>query len=318
MPTATSPTFTTAAAYGGLRRRVVPSPSAHVRLALVEVAGPAHQIEPERDLRISFNIGPGYAIDASGPLGRQQFACRRHSLLVIPPDTAVLHQAGLPKPAGRSYTPVQLATFRISRVLLDECAMALGLRPGGALLAHQVLAGDEVLRGLATALQSDLRDGCPDGPLAVERTASALVARVLSRQSRANTPACATTEAMQRVCRHVDAQLQSPLALHGLAAIAGMSVFHFCRVFRERLGATPHQYILARRMALARRLLWSNGSAQAAPASVVEIALACGFASSSHFAAQFKRCTGQTPLQWRRAAACGGASDPAPGGSGFL
>jgi AraC-like DNA-binding protein len=52
-------------------------------------------------------------------------------------------------------------------------------------------------------------------------------------------------------------------------------------------------------MAQAKKLLWSRGAGNA-PASVVDIALACGFGSSSHFAAQFKRYTGQTPLQWQR------------------
>jgi len=281
-----------------LTREVLPSPSRHVQLALVRVPGPAHQIEPQPYLRLSYNIGPSYVIDAGGPQGRQQFDCRRHSLLVIPPDTTVMHHAGLPKPAGRAYKPVSLATFRISADLLAECAMGLGLRPGRALLEHQVMPGDEVLRGLATALLGDLRAGCPDGAAATERAAAALVGRVLMRQARSGPTA--TAGALSRVQAHIDAHLHTPLALEGLAAIAGMSLFHFARVFRERLGATPHQYILARRMALAKKLLWSRGAGQA-PASVVDIALACGFASSSHFAAQFKRYTGQTPLQWQRA-----------------
>ena len=279
-------------------REVVPSPSRHVQLALVRVPGPTHAIEPQPYLRISLNIGPSYAIDASGPQGRQQFACRRHSLLVIPPDTTVLHHAGLPKPAGRAYTPVQLATFRISRTLLDECAMGLGLQPGRTLLEHQVLAGDDVLRPLALALLSDLRSGCADGAAATERAAAALVGRVLMRQARSGPTA--TADALAQVTAHIDAQLHAPLALESLAAVAGMSLFHFCRVFRERLGATPHQYILSRRIALAKKLLWRRASAGGAAASIVEIALACGFGSSSHFAAQFKRYTGQTPLQWQR------------------
>ncbi|MBI2769462.1 MAG: helix-turn-helix transcriptional regulator [Burkholderiales bacterium] len=279
-------------------REVLASPSRHVQLALVHVPGPAHEIEPQPYLRISYNIGPSYVIDATGPQGRQTFPCRRHSLLVIPPDTTVMHHAGMPKPAGRAYTPVRLATFRISRELLASSAMALGLRAKQAQLEHQVLAGDEVLRSLAAGLLADLRAGCPDGAQATESAATALVCRVLTRQARIGPTA--TAGALARVQQHIDTQLHAPLALEELAALAGMSLFHFCRVFRERLGATPHQYILSRRMEQAKRLLWSRAGDAGAGGSIVDVAMACGFGSSSHFAAQFKRYTGQTPLQWQR------------------
>ena len=281
-----------------IRREVLPSPSRHVQLALVQVPGPSHQIEPQPYLRVSFNIGPSYVIDATGPQGRQTFACRRGSLLVIPPDTTVTHHAGLPKPAGRPYVPVQLATFRISRELVADCAIALGLAPQHAYLEHQVIAPDDVLRSLAQALLGDLRSGCADGAAAAERTATALVARLLVRQRRSGPTA--TAHAIERVKSHIEQKMHEPLALEELAGVAGMSVFHFCRVFRERLGATPHQYILAQRMARAKRLLWERDGTADARASVLDIALACGFTTPSHFAAQFKRHTGLTPLQWAR------------------
>ncbi|RYX91481.1 MAG: AraC family transcriptional regulator [Comamonadaceae bacterium] len=287
-----------------ISRKIVASPSRHVQLALVDVAGPAHEIEPQPYLRISFNIGPGYSIDVSGPEGRSVFHCRRHSLMVIPADTAFVHHTATPRPAGRVHRPARLATFRISGELVQECAIGLGLPPRDAVLRHHVLAGDDVLRGLAQGLLADLQAGCPDGALATERAAAVLVGRVLLRQKRdAANDVALIDDAMTLVAGYIDANLQQPLALEDLAGIAGLSVFHFCRVFRERLGATPHQYILARRMALARRLLWARG--EAARGSVLDVALACGFASPSHFSAQFKRSTGQTPSQWQRSAAGG-------------
>ena len=110
-----------------ITREIIASPSRHVQLALVLAPGPTHIITTESYLRISLNIGPSYTIDVTGPQGRQIFECRRNSLLIIPPDVSVTHHAGRPKPAGRAYVPVKLATFRISRELLDDCAMGLGL-----------------------------------------------------------------------------------------------------------------------------------------------------------------------------------------------
>jgi AraC-like DNA-binding protein len=283
-----------------ITRDILVSPSRHVQLAMVQVPGPAHGITAEPYLRISLNIGPSYTIDATGPQGRQKFECRRHSLMIIPPGISVMHHAGRPKPAGRAYTPVRLATFRISRELLDDCAISLGLHASQARLTHQVMAGDELLRHATQGLLADLRAGCPDGPQATERSASALVTRVLLRQSRADP--CVLTDALATVQQHIDAHLHTPLTLETLALIAGMSRFHFCRVFRDKLGATPHQYILSRRMAQAKRLLWSRHEPQPGSTSMVGIALACGFGSSSHFSAHFKRHTGQTPRQWQHAA----------------
>jgi AraC-like DNA-binding protein len=286
------------ASSGGITREVLPSPSRHVQVALVHVPGPSHDIEAQPYLRISFNIGPSFAIDAEGPRGLQQFTCKRHSLLIIPPDLALTHRAGLPRPAGKPYARVELATFRISRELLADCVLRLGLPPKSARIEHQAIASDEVLRLLAMALYAQLRDGCVDGPHLVEQTASALVTCILKRQARTGPAALAA--AMARVQAHVEANLHRSMDLDELANVAGMSRFHFCRVFRAAQGAAPHQYILAQRIETAKRLLWSPADGMSGTPAILEVALACGFASASHFSSQFKRHVGKTPVEWQR------------------
>ncbi|WP_374667811.1 AraC family transcriptional regulator [Ramlibacter sp.] len=286
-----------------IQREVLPSASRHVVMAAVHVPGPMHEIEPAPYLRISFNIGPSYSFDVSGTGQRGAFVCKRHSLLVIPPDLTVRHDASMPKPVGRAYKPARLATFRLSRELVADCAIELGLPPDRARLRHQVVPADDVLRPLALALHADLRDGNPDGARASERLAMALVGRLLLREH--HQAAGPARRDLDRVRDHIEQHLATELALDDLARVAGMSLFHFCRVFRDTTGITPHRYILARRMEHAKRLLWAGAggagaAAEAHAPSVLEIALACGFASPSHFSAQFKRHTGRTPLQWQR------------------
>ena len=286
------------AARSSIHREVLPSASRHVSLSLALIPGPAYEIEPEPFLRVSFNVGPSYSFDASGPGTHATFAMRHHALMIIPPDTCVAHSTATPRPAGRALKPARLATFRISAALLADSAIALGLPPERARLRHQVVPGDEVLRLLSQALYADLREGHPDGPRATERLAMALVTRLLLReQDHAAGPA---PGGLDKARAHIDAHLGSALRLEDLAAVAGMSLFHFCRVFREATGATPHQYIVGRRMELACRLLWSARLAAGGGPSMLDIAQACGFSSQSHFAAQFRRHTGQTPRQWQR------------------
>jgi AraC-like DNA-binding protein len=282
-----------------LTREVVATPSRHVQLALVHVPGPSHAIEAQPYLRISFNIGPTFAIDVESGERRFQLRSGRHSLMVIPPDLELRHHAALPRPSGRPYVPVQLATFRISRELLAACAMQLGLSHKDAQIEHQVLPNDEVLRPLAQALLAQLRAECPDGPLAAEQIATTLLSCILVRQVRSGPKA--TARAIARVKAHIQARLNTPLALDELAAQAQMSRFHFSRVFHAAQGQTPHQYILAQRIDQAKRLLWSAGRGPLVPApAVLEVALACGFSSASHFSAAFKRLAGMTPQQWQR------------------
>lgn len=286
-----------------IHRQVLPSDSRHVALALVQVPGPTHEIDPAPYLRISFNIGPSYSFDVSGAGPRGAFVCKRHSLLVIPPGSVIRHDANTPRPVGRAYKPARLATFRISRELVADCALELGLPRERAVLRHQVVPADEVLRPLAQALYADLSQRHPDGTRASERLAMALVGRLLLREH--HHAAGAARLGLDRVRDYIDQHLAEELTLEDLARVAGMSLFHFCRVFRDANGITPHRYILARRIDQAKRLLWTGepmgeGKRRSAPMSMTDVALACGFASPSHFATQFKRHTGRTPLQWQR------------------
>ena len=79
-----------------------------------------------------------------------------------------------------------------------------------------------------------------------------------------------------------------------LAAQAGLSKFHFQRLFKSALGVSPSRYHINLRMNLARRLLRETKK------SVVDVALEVGYANPSHFAQLFRRETGLSPSDYRR------------------
>jgi len=101
---------------------------------------------------------------------------------------------------------------------------------------------------------------------------------------------------IRRVCDLIEDELGEDLALETLAAEARMSSWHFLRVFRRETGATPHLYVLQRRLARARRLLEAGD----APA---DVAAATGFSDQSHLTNRFRRTYGVTPAVFRLAAA---------------
>ena len=82
--------------------------------------------------------------------------------------------------------------------------------------------------------------------------------------------------------------------LDKLAAMAGLSRFHFHRLFKRATGYSPSRYHIKLRMNAARRLLRESKR------SVVDVALEIGYTNPSHFAHLFRRDTGLSPSDYRR------------------
>lgn len=99
----------------------------------------------------------------------------------------------------------------------------------------------------------------------------------------------------RQLVEYIDNQLAEPISLGQLAGMCALSEYHFARMFRESFGLPPHQYLLARRLAHARQLLRSTRQ------PLGEIALACGFASASHFTHRFRQAMHGTPGEYRQA-----------------
>lgn len=102
---------------------------------------------------------------------------------------------------------------------------------------------------------------------------------------------------MTRVLDFIEGNIDRPLLLADLAAVAGVSVFHFARTFKDGVGTTPHRYVLERRVARAQALLAGTRL------SLTEVAAACGFANSSHFATAFRRLAAVSPRAYRQRSA---------------
>lgn len=99
-----------------------------------------------------------------------------------------------------------------------------------------------------------------------------------------------------RTALWIDAHAEQPIDLEAAAREAGLSPFHFLRVFARALGVTPHQYLVRARLRRAARLLAEDAG------SVTDIALDVGFADLSNFVRSFHRAAGLSPRQFARLA----------------
>lgn len=93
----------------------------------------------------------------------------------------------------------------------------------------------------------------------------------------------------RRLADYIEQHLGESLGLEELARMASLSEYHFARMFRHSFGLPPHRYVLQRRLLRARELL-RHGDLP-----LGEIALACGFASASHFSNRFRQAFGAAP-----------------------
>ncbi|MDN3680229.1 AraC family transcriptional regulator [Vibrio tapetis subsp. quintayensis] len=99
----------------------------------------------------------------------------------------------------------------------------------------------------------------------------------------------------RRVVDYIEANLMKTFGLGDLASVAQLSEFHFARMFKTSFKCTPHQYVLGRRIELAKYLLLNS------QLTLAELALTCGFSSQQHLSAQFKQRVGVTPSVFRKA-----------------
>ncbi len=136
--------------------------------------------------------------------------------------------------------------------------------------------------------------------VSVDEAGMALAARFVALVAdRAPAPPAAPARDRRRAVEAalwLDAHAHEPLALDDAAREAGLSPFHFLRLFSAALGVTPHQYLVRARLRRAARLLADDER------SITTIAYDVGFGDLSNFVRTFHRAAGVSPRRFRQAA----------------
>jgi AraC family transcriptional regulator len=93
---------------------------------------------------------------------------------------------------------------------------------------------------------------------------------------------------------YMHAYFSSKIRLDDMCKEIHVSHFHFIRTFKQNVGVSPHQYLLNVRIQKAEELLREKQY------SVAEVAILCGFISSSHFSNTFKSIKGYSPSEYKK------------------
>lgn len=102
------------------------------------------------------------------------------------------------------------------------------------------------------------------------------------------------TDPFLQLLHWIERQLDHPLTLDLIAAQAGLSPYHFSRLFSARMGRSVMAHVRARRLVRGARRL-----SQEPDLKLVELALDCGFESQEAFTRAFKRLFGVAPGRFR-------------------
>lgn len=203
--------------------------------------------------------------------------------------------ARFPKPQDSDY---RAALIYIPLGQLESAAEHYR-RPGQRLEIPEfnTIGRDPALAQMGVSLFEAMRHGADD--LYAETTASWIAVHLLCRYGpRQNSEDRRTAEVLTdarlaRVIEYMSCHFADALTLERLAAEACISKYHFVRLFRERVGQSPHRYLIELRLDAAQRMLIST------ELSITEIAVECGYSTAEHFATVFARRFGMSPTSFR-------------------
>ena len=150
------------------------------------------------------------------------------------------------------------------------------------------------------ALQREVESGCPSGRIYLDGLTAAMASRLVARHSSLarkfsrNGNGGLTGYRLKQVLAFIEEQLTEDVSLERIAAVAGVSSSHLNTLFRHSMGVAVHQYVIQRRVELAKTLLLQEEK------SITEIALEAGFAHQSHLARHMRRMLGLPPRALKR------------------
>lgn len=223
---------------------------------------------------------------------------RKGSIVMVPPHHAINWRW---LPDSENAQPLFISCAYLSSILIKQAAVeALDIEPECIDMPENIGTSDPFMEQLFLAVKKELQAGNPCGRLYAQTAAQMLALHLLSKHCSINykipvykrgIPAAQ----LKRVLDYIHSHFNQEISLESLALIAGLSSYHFLRLFKQSVGKTPIQYIIHCRMEEAKRLLFETRL------SITEIALEVGYGSLNHFISLFRRYTGTTPAAYRKA-----------------
>lgn len=159
---------------------------------------------------------------------------------------------------------------------------------------------DPLIQQIVFALKADVYSDYPIGCIYGESLSATLAVHLLKYYSTKKPNIKKYEDGLslakaQKAIDYIQTHLEHNIRIVDIAEELEMSLYYFINLFKQSMGITPYQYILQQRVEQAKLLLKHQKM------TLVEIALACGFANQSHFTKVFRQVTGITPKVYQTA-----------------
>jgi AraC family transcriptional regulator len=195
---------------------------------------------------------------------------------------------------GLGIGPARCLQVAMTRRALWDCAVELGMQPGGLELRDLKPSNDLAITHWMRTHVEGLALGFSGDELYFQLARQAVLRRLIATRLRQTPDARPFTEVLppgrvRRIIEYIEDNIGGSLRLEELAGIAGTSRFHFARAFGNTVGVSPHVFVRQRRASRAAGLLMTSRT------PLQEIARQCGFADQAHLSRTFKMHFGVSP-----------------------
>lgn len=218
----------------------------------------------------------------------------------MPPNTVIFNPA-------QSYLWLRKRTAQAScRILLLTIAPAgirrlFGGESAGVKFEQRIGVDDEDMRRTLLAFLQEIESPGWNSKLYVEALLTLLLNQLvrcasnLGRERRLNYRKGGLPGwRLKRALELLEGGLCEAPSLTELARQLQLHPTSLCRAFKESMGITPHRYLLLHRVKCAKEMMNNQNR------TLTDIAVDCGFNSSSQFSLVFRRIAGMSPREFRR------------------
>jgi AraC family transcriptional regulator len=218
------------------------------------------------------------------------------------PGTIFLAPAGVEEEISIADVHEQVLHLYIPQQTFNSLASDDTFRPDPYSLRYLSDVQDDMIRDIGRAILSEMTAESSAGPMFVDAAARALAARLAhsyaepapSRPQGHRSPRLDEIR-LRRVLDYIAENLDQDITVAELAGVACLSPSHFASMFSVSMGVAPHRYVSRQRLQRAMTLLADGRE------SLSNVALGCRFSSQASFNRAFRRATGVTPGEYRRA-----------------
>lgn len=286
-----------------IERHVSPSPRAIGFLKTEEMQGALLKFAGADTAEMEFSLGSHLIMFLpDGMSGGYEWSDGDHAAKssCMPPNTIIFNPARsylwLRKRTSQASCRVLLLTIApkgMSRLSVEDAA--------GVIFDQRVGVDDEDVRRTLLAFLQEIENPGWNSKLYVETLLTLLLSQLVRCASnlggqhrliyrKGGLPGWR----LKRALELLEGNLCEAPSLTEMAQHLQLHPTSLCRAFKQSMGVTPHRYLLSHRVKCAKEMMRDQDR------TLTEIAVDCGFNSSSQFSLVFKRIVGTSPRQYRR------------------